>query len=30
MWFSCQRWQQKNIDLAKANINASKAIFALV
>jgi hypothetical protein len=30
MWFSCQRWQQKNTDLAKANASASKVIFAFV
>jgi len=29
MWFSCQRWQQKNTDLAKANINVSKVILRL-
>ena len=30
MWFSYQRWQQKNTDLAKANAIASKVIFAFV
>ena len=29
VWFSCQRWQPKNTDLAKANTSASKVIFAL-